>query len=97
MKRIALALLLGFPLLLGCQMPNGGTPVFVDMRAGNYWSGQAKLIEVSQDQKRCLVVVRSRSLVVREQWVDCAHVHTRSSHHRAASPAFEASPKSSFK
>ncbi len=95
-KRLALALL-GTSLLLACQLPSGGTPVFIDMRAGNFWSGEAKLLEVSDDQQRCRVAVRSRSLVVREHWVECAHVHARSVSHRASSPALETSPKSSFK
>jgi hypothetical protein len=90
-------LLLLVPLLLACQMPNGGTPVFVDMRAGDFWSGEGKLLEVSDDQKLCRVAVRSRSLVVRDRWVDCAHVHTKSVRHRADAPAYETSPKSSFK
>lgn len=69
--------------LLGCQMPNGGTPVFVDMRAGRFWSGEGRLLEVSDDDERCLVAVRDRALYVRRMWVDCAHVHATSSRHRA--------------
>ena len=90
-------LLVSALLLLCCQMPSGGTPVFVDMRAGKFWSGDAKLLEVSDDQQRCRVAVRSRSLVVSKRWVDCAHVHSKSSHHRASSPTLETSPKSSFR
>ena len=75
-------------------MPAKGTPVFIDMRAGDFWSGEGRLLEVSDDQARCRVAVRSRSLVVSERWVDCTHVHARSVRHRA-SP--ETSPKSSFK
>jgi hypothetical protein len=95
-KRSSLALLC-LPLLLACQMPSGGTPVFVDMRAGDFWSGEAKLLEVSDDQQRCRVAVRSRSLVVRKRWVDCAYVHARSVDHRATAPVLETSPKSTFK
>jgi hypothetical protein len=78
-------------------MPNGGTPVFVDMRAGDFWSGEGKLLEVSDDEKRCRVALRGRSLVVSERWIDCTHVHTRSIRHRADAPGYETSPKSSFK
>lgn len=93
-KRMGLLLV---PALLACQLPSGGTPVFVDMRAGDFWSGEGKLLEVSADQQRCRVAVRSRTLEVRERWVDCAHVHARSSVHRSAAPVVETSPKSSLK
>jgi len=65
-------------LLAGCLMPDRGTPVFVDVRAGDFWSGNGMLTEVSDDQRRCRVSVRDRVLVVRNLWVDCARVHTRS-------------------
>ena len=78
------------PLLLACQLPTGGTPVFVDMRAGNFWSGNGKLLEVSDDEKLCRVSVRHRSMVVQEQWVDCAYVHSKSVRHSAP-------PQASFK
>ena len=79
-------------------MPAKGTPVFVDMRAGDFWSGEGRLLEVSDDQKRCRVALRSRSLVVSERWVDCGHVHARSVHHRASpETSLETSPKSSFR
>lgn len=68
------ALLLG----LGCTLPTKGTHVFVDNRAGRFWSGVGVLTEVSDDQKRCKVYVRDRALRVREMWVDCRHVHPRS-------------------
>ena len=64
-------------------MPAKGTPVFVDMRAGHFWSGEGLLMEVSDDQKRCHVAVRDRALVVRKMWVDCAYIHTTSVRHRA--------------
>lgn len=61
-----------------CLMPRHGRPVFVDVRAGNFWSGEGLLTEVSEDQKRCRVSVRDRALVVRDLWVDCTRVHARS-------------------
>jgi len=61
----------------GCLMPNGGTPVFVDSRAGDYWSGKGLLTEVSPDRKQCHVFVRDRALIVREQWLPCTSVHPR--------------------
>jgi hypothetical protein len=61
----------------GCLLPSGGTPVLVDHRAGRFWSGEGKLLEVSEDKRHCRVAVRDRSLVlVRKFWVDCHHVHT---------------------
>ena len=60
------------------------------MRAGNFWSGHGKLLEVSDDQSRCRVSVRHRSMVVQERWVDCAHVHAKSVRHSAT-------PQASFK
>ena len=61
----------------GCLMPGQGTAVFVDMRAGKFWSGKGMLLEVSPDQKRCRVAVRDRALIVHEMWVDCRWVHER--------------------
>jgi hypothetical protein len=72
------ALLLSLPalwVLAGCQMPAKGTPVFVDVRAGRFWSGEGLLLEVNEDQTRCRVAVRDRALVVQKMWVDCAYVH----------------------
>ena len=63
--------------LFGCTMPNRGTPVFVDVRAGDWWSGKGLLTEVSPDQKQCRVSVRDRALIVQDLWVDCQRVHTR--------------------
>lgn len=74
-SRIACAGLL--VMLGGCLIPNQGTPVFVDMRAGDFWSGKGMLQEVSPDKKRCRVVVRDRALIVHELWVDCRWVHER--------------------
>jgi len=70
---VVIALLAG-----ACLMPSRGTPVFVDVRAGNFWSGEGILTEISEDQKRCRVSVRDRALVVRDLWVDCQRVHSRS-------------------
>lgn len=60
-----------------CVMPSAGTPVFVDVGAGDFWSGNGLLTEVSDDQKRCRVSVRDRALIVRDLWVDCQRVHSR--------------------
>lgn len=80
-------------LLGGCVMPARGTPVFVDMRAGDFWSGDGKLIEVSEDKQRCLVLLRSSSLVVGEHWVDCAFVHaTRVQDQEGHAPASSFQP-----
>jgi hypothetical protein len=64
-------------LLAACAMPGAGTPVFVDVRAGDFWSGDGLLTEVSEDEKRCRVSVRDRALIVRDLWVDCQRVHSR--------------------
>jgi len=72
---LALALFAAGP--TGCLMPNRGTPVLVDSWAGDFWSGEGLLLEVSSDQKRCLVAVRDRALFVRQRWVDCTSVHPR--------------------
>ncbi len=61
---------------VGCALP-AGTAVFVDIRAGDFWSGKGELLEVSADQRRCRVAVRDRALIPRELWVDCNHIHPR--------------------
>jgi len=71
-----LAVLLLLP-LSGCLMPNTGTPVFIDMRAGAFWSGKGLLVEVTPDEQSCHVAVRDRALVVRFVWTDCTRVHPR--------------------
>ena len=71
-----LALLAGLA-LQGCLMPNRGTPVFVDARTGDYWSGKGLLLEVSPDHLQCRVAVRDRALFVRDRWVPCSSVHDR--------------------
>ena len=62
---------------VGCLMPNAGTPVWVDARAGAFWSGKGRLLEVSEDRLECRVAVRDRALFVHDRWVACASVHTR--------------------
>jgi hypothetical protein len=62
-RAIALVLALGSLLVAGCLMPNRGTPVFVDVSSGDYWSGEG--------------AVRDRALIVRERWVPCTAVHSR--------------------
>jgi hypothetical protein len=64
-------------LLLACTMPSKGTPVFVDVRAGNFWSGKGLLTEVSEDKQTCRVSVRDRALIVKDLWVDCQRIHRR--------------------
>ena len=77
-RRIPVPMLVVPALLLGgCLMPNKGTPVFVDSRSGNYWSGKGWLLEVSPDRVSCHVAVRDTALFVRKPWVPCASVHER--------------------
>ena len=64
-------------LLLACTMPSKGTPVFVDVRAGDFWSGNGLLTEVSEDKRMCRVSVRDRALIVKDLWVDCQRIHRR--------------------
>ena len=73
--RCLLPSLLALLLVAGCLMPAKGTPVFVDMRAGRFWSGECLLLEVNEDETRCRVAVRDRALVVHKMWVDCTYVH----------------------
>jgi hypothetical protein len=78
-SRFSLLLLAALlPLFSGCLMPRKGTPVFVDLRAGHFWSGDGLLLEVSEDQSLCKVAVRDRALMVRKLWVDCAWIHPQS-------------------
>ena len=76
-SRLGLCALLA--LLGGCLMPAQGTPVFVDLRAGSFWSGKGMLLDVSPDKTRCQVAVRDRALIVHKPWVECRWVHERSS------------------
>lgn len=73
---LALAL---FLTVSGCLLTGQGTPVLVDSFAGDYWSGEGRLLEVSADRQRCRVAARTRSLIVREEWVPCTSVHPASS------------------
>jgi hypothetical protein len=63
--------------LTGCMLPSRGEPVFVDHRAGRFWSGKGMLVEASEDRSRCRVAVRGREGLVEKRWVDCTHVHPR--------------------
>ena len=63
--------------LFGCLMPNKGTPVFIDMRGGAFWSGKGLLVEVTPDKQRGRVAIRDRALIVRRVWTDCTRVHPR--------------------
>lgn len=78
MRSARLTLLLVPLCLAGCLMPSKGTPVFVDHRAGDFWSGKGLLLEVSEDRLECKVAIRDRALFVHQRWVRCASVHTRS-------------------
>ena len=73
----AVAAVLIAALLVACTLPRKGTPVFVDVRAGDFWSGNGLLTEVSEDKRRCRVSVRDRALIVQDLWVDCQRVHRR--------------------
>jgi hypothetical protein len=78
LRRVLLAGVLAASLgVAGCLLPNRGTPIFVDARAGDFWSGEGLLLEVSPDQKRCKVAARDKALFVHELWVDCTWVHPR--------------------
>jgi len=48
-RLLLIASALGFS---GCLLPSQGTPVFVDLRAGDFWSGRGVLTAVSEDQSR---------------------------------------------
>ena len=81
-RTLLAALVLG--LSFGCLLPNRGTEVHVDMRAGEFWSGRGRLLEVSEDQTRCRVAVRHRTGYVQTRWVDCKFVHARTASDSAA-------------
>ncbi len=61
-------------LLVGCAVPRG-EPVVVDSRAGDFFSGNGVLLEVSPDQRYCRIAARGRSLLVEKKWVPCQYVH----------------------
>ena len=77
MQRLPFLLVLAL-LGAGCVIPAQGTPVFVDLRAGSFYSGEGMLHEVSDDEERCRVSVRESSLIVRDRWFACRYVHARS-------------------
>ncbi len=80
MGRICVLLAMLPLLAAGCLVvPARGTAVHVDMRAGRFWSGEGQRLEVSADERRCLVAIRGTSLIVSEQWVGCDTVHPRHS------------------
>ncbi|HJO24588.1 MAG: hypothetical protein QF890_03405 [Myxococcota bacterium] len=79
MRRFRFSLISLCLVLSGCLLPAAGTPVHVDMRAGSFWSGEGRLLEIREDGQRCRVAVRHRTLVVRKRWVSCVYVHASSS------------------
>lgn len=54
-----------------------GRAVYVDNYAGQYWSGEGVLTEVSPDRQHCKVYARNRALIVEGRWVECRRVHPR--------------------
>jgi hypothetical protein len=62
----------------GCVLP-AGRPIIVDRRAGDYWSGDGVLLEVSPDGTECKVAVRNDALFVEKRWVACKFVHEKES------------------
>jgi len=77
LRRARLLSVVALLALTGCLMPSTGTPVFIDMRAGGFWSGRGMLLEVTPNQQRCRVAVRDRALIVRRVWTDCTRIHPR--------------------
>ncbi|MEN8181517.1 MAG: hypothetical protein ABFS46_03165 [Myxococcota bacterium] len=73
--RMGVVLLAGL-LLSGCLMPSG-SPVLVERRTGDYWSGEGVLLERSEDGEQCRVALRDTALVVQKKWVACRYVHVR--------------------
>ena len=62
----------------GCLfLPSKGTLVYVDHRTGDWWSGEAVLMDVSADQTQCRIAARDSALVVEKKWVPCKYVHPR--------------------
>ena len=58
-------------------MPSG-QEVVVDRRGGNdVFTGNAVLLEISDEGLRCRVAVRNNALFVEKRWVDCRFVHAR--------------------
>lgn len=79
MRLLHIALLGACLGVAGCLLPAAGTPVHVDMRAGSFWSGQGRLLEVDAAEHRCRVAVRHRTLFVQKEWVNCDFVHATTS------------------
>jgi hypothetical protein len=75
LRALFLVTLLG-TLSSGCVLPSG-VPIIVDRRAGDYWSGDGVLLEVSQDGTQCHVAVRNDALFVEKRWVACKFVHEK--------------------
>lgn len=75
LARLPLVLALA-ALASGCVMPNG-EEVIVSRRAGRAYTGNAVLLEISEDHARCRVAVRNNALFIERRWVDCRHVHSR--------------------
>jgi hypothetical protein len=74
---LALILVLAAGLASGCIMPRG-QDVVVDRRGGNdVFTGNAVLLEISDEGGRCRVAVRNNALFVEKRWVDCRYVHAR--------------------
>ncbi len=73
----AVAAALAALLLAGCFTMPVGEPVYVDSRAGRFYSGEGVLLEVSDSQEHCRIAARERSLLVTEKWVLCRYVHRR--------------------
>jgi len=73
--RRSLFILLACLTLSGCLLPRHGTPVLVDSLVGDHWSGEGRLLQVSEDRRRCRVAVRTRAGFVRKAWVPCSSVH----------------------
>jgi len=77
------SVLLGFLLVFTCGvsgclfLPSKGTLVYVDHRTGDWWSGEAVMTEVSQDQTKCKISARNTALIVETKWVPCKYVHER--------------------
>lgn len=63
-------------LAAGCVLP-AGRPIIVDRRAGDYWSGEGVLLEISPDGTECKVAVRNDALFVEKRWVACKFVHEK--------------------
>jgi hypothetical protein len=75
-RLLALALGLASLAAAGCVMP-AGEEVVVDRRGGRVFTGNAVLLEISEEGTRCRVAVRNNAMFVEKRWVDCRYVHSR--------------------